>query len=292
MSWPLETRIFILMASLAIASLVVAPDWIPWTLQLAILGVGVLVLGLPHGALDPATAEQVGLVHSKRSLWLFNIGYTATVGAIVALWWQAPVFTLALFLAMSAWHFSGDWTSTMPAWARLLGGAGLLLLPIVFHTEEVAVIFESLSGPGGRTLASQLSLLDAWVPMMMLAGSLYALVRRQWSTAIEFLALVGLGWAAPPLVFFILYFCLLHSPRHLSSHFKQAPRDEHPRLWRMLIIYTLSTLVVLAPMLWLWQSMNITDTILRLVFIGLAAVTVPHMLLLVYAEAKTASTQC
>lgn len=292
MSWPLETRIFILMAVLAITSLVIAPNWIPWTVQITVLGLGVLVLGLPHGALDPSTAEQVGLVHSKRSLWLFNLGYTAVVAAIVGLWWIAPVFTLALFLAMSAWHFSGDWTSTMPAWGRLLGGAGLLLLPIVFHTEEVATIFESLSGPGGRDLAEQLSRLGWLVPTAMLAGSLYAWMKKQWSTAIEFWGLVALGWAAPPLVFFILYFCLLHSPRHLLGHFQQAPREEHPRLWRMLVVYSLGTLVVLAPMMWLWQSISVTDTILRLVFIGLAAVTVPHMLLLVYAESKTLSTQC
>lgn len=292
MNWPIETRAFVITALLMTTSLTVAPAWVPWSVQLVLLAIGVLVLGLPHGALDPATAEHAGLVSTKRSLWLFNAAYSAVVIAVVGLWWLAPAFTLALFLLVSAWHFSGDWRASLPPVAQLAGGAGLLLMPIVFHTEEVADIFETLSGPGGRVLAEQLSVLGWLVPGWMLVVSAYAISQKRWSTAFEFIGLVALGMAAPPLVFFIIYFCLLHSPRHLLGHFQQAPRETHPRLWRMLILYTLGTLLVLAPVLWLWQSLSVTDTLLRLVFIGLAAVTVPHMMLMLYAESKTASTEC
>jgi len=292
MNMPIETRAFASAALLMVVILLLAPQAVPWTVQLAALALGVVVLGLPHGALDPMIARHAGLVHSKRSLLVFNAIYSLVVVMVVVLWWFAPVFSLAIFLAVSAWHFSGDWRFELPWWGQGIGGAGLLLLPITFHTGEVAVIFEALSGPGGATLAHQLATLGGLVPAAMLAVGLYAAWRHQWATAIEFAALIAIGFVAPPLVFFIVYFCLLHSPRHILGHFQQTPSSEHGALWRMLVVYTLGTLVLLAPLLWLWSSLSVSETILRLVFVGLAAVTVPHMLLMAYSERKTPSTQC
>ncbi len=292
MNWPTETRFFVPIAAVAAIALGAFSTAIPPIIQVAVLAVGVVLLGLPHGALDPAIAERAGLVRSAPSLWAFNAGYTAVVLAVIALWWLAPVFSLALFLAVSAWHFAGDWRDTLPWWAQGIGGAGLLLLPIVFHTEAVATIFVALSGPQGATLAQALAQLGWLVPLAMLAVAGFAIVKRQWASALEFMALVLVGSLAPPLVFFIIYFCSLHSPRHLREHFQQADRREHGRLWRMLVVYTLATLLLIIPMLWLWSSLSVDETIVRLVFIGLAAVTVPHMMLMVYAESKTSTTQC
>lgn len=292
MSWPIETRFFVPIALVAAVALGAFPSAIPQAAQLMVLALGVVILGLPHGALDPAIAERAGLVRSVASLWFFNSIYTAVVLAVIGLWWFAPVFSLALFLAVSAWHFAGDWRDTLPWWAQGIGGAGLLLLPITFHTEAVATIFVALSGPGGATLAEALGQLGWLVPSAMLSVAGFALIKQQWASGLEFMALVVIGILAPPLVFFIIYFCSLHSPRHLREHFQQADRNDHGRLWRMLVVYTLATLLLIIPMLWLWSSLSVNETIVRLVFVGLAAVTVPHMMLMVYAESKTSTTQC
>lgn len=292
MSWPLETRFFVPIALVAAVALGAFPHAIPQSIQLAVLALGVVVLGLPHGALDPAIADRAGLVRSKASLWAFNTIYTAVVLAVIGLWWLAPVFSLALFLVVSAWHFAGDWRDTLPWWAQGIGGAGLLLMPITFHTETVSIIFVVLSGPGGSTLAKTLSQLGWVVPLAMLSVAGFAVVKRQWASAMEFAALVLIGILAPPLVFFIIYFCSLHSPRHLREHFQQVDSSGHRRLWRMLVVYTLATLLLIIPMLWLWSSVSVNESIVRLVFVGLAAVTVPHMMLMVYAESKTSTTQC
>lgn len=292
MNWPAETRVFIPIALVSALTLGVFPTAIPQWLQVAILALGVVTLGLPHGALDPAIAARAGLVRSSTSLWVFNAGYTGVVLAVIALWWLVPVVSLAVFLAVSAWHFAGDWRDTLPTWAQGVGGAGLLLLPIVFHTQEVATVFVMLSGPGGAAVAEALSQLGWWVPLAMLSIAGLALIKQQWASAMELMALVVIGIFAPPLVFFIIYFCSLHSPRHLREHFQQADTSEHKRLWHMLIVYTLATLLLIIPMLWLWNSFSLSENIVRMVFVGLAAVTVPHMMLMVYAESRTSDTQC
>lgn len=292
MNWPAETRLFVPIALVSALALGAFPSAIPQWLQVAILALGVIILGLPHGALDPAIAGRAGLIKSAASLWAFNAAYTGVVLGVIALWWLAPVFSLILFLAVSAWHFAGDWRGTLPLWAQGVGGAGLLLLPIIFHTQEVANIFALLSGPGGAVVAEILSHLGWWVPLAMLCVAGFALMRQQWSSAMELTALVLIGIFAPPLVFFIIYFCSLHSPRHLREHFQRAHKSEHKRLWRMLIVYTSATLLLIIPMLWLWSSVSLSESIVRMVFVGLAAVTVPHMMLMVYAESKTSKTQC
>lgn len=292
MNWPAETRLFVPIALFSALALGAFPSAAPQWLQVALLALGVVILGLPHGALDPDIAGRAGLVKSTAGLWAFNAAYTGVVLGVIAVWWFAPVFSLLLFLAVSAWHFAGDWRETLPVWAQLVGSAGLLLLPIIFHTQEVASIFVMLSGPGGAVVAESLSQLGWLVPLAMVCAASFALIKQQWASAAELLALVLIGIFAPPLVFFIIYFCSLHSPRHLREHFQRADTSEHPRLWRMLIFYTLATLLLILPMLWLWSSLSVSESIVRMVFIGLAAVTVPHMMLMVYAESSTSETQC
>lgn len=290
---PKETRLFIFFSLITIFSIGLFSNWIPQVVQLSALAIGVVALGLPHGALDPSIAERSGLIDGTQwSLIRFNTVYIIIVLGVIGLWWLAPTLSLSFFLLISAYHFSGDWKSTVPNWAQWVAGASLLLMPITFHTSEVAAIFEVLSGAGGRQLATILSSLGAAVPASLAGISLYAIWQRQWATALEWMSILALGYIAPALVFFILYFCLLHSPRHLSGHFADTPASDHSKLWRMLVTYTLATLVVLAPMVWLWSDLALDQSVLKLVFVGLAAVTVPHMALMVYAEHSALKTQC
>ena len=286
MVWQIETITFSLVALVAAALLGLFPDLVPTSLQLIALGLGVVILGLPHGALDPHIASQTGLVYSRRSLMAFNGLYAAIVLGVITIWFMVPVLSLALFLMVSAFHFSGDWRHTLPTWAQWLSGASLLLMPIAFHTTQTAQIFETLSGPGGADLAQALSSLKPLVPLTLLAISAFALIRRQFAAALELACLTLLGVIAPPLMFFIIYFCLLHSPRHMREHFQAAPPSTHTKLLGMLVTYTLATLLLLSPLIWFWHEGQAGQTLLRIVFIGLAAVTVPHMMLMTYSQRK------
>jgi len=95
--------------------------------------------------------------------------------------------------------------------------------------------------------------------------------------------LLVLAFVAEPLVYFALYFCALHSLRHLAGLFREAPASEQGRLWRMTFVYTVATVVLAGVLLALWSHLPIDTLILQLVFIGLAAVTVPHMMLMGWA---------
>ena len=255
-------------------------------MQIAVLLGLVVVLGFPHGALDPWIAESSGLIEGRMQTVIFNVIYLAIAAAVVTAWWLAPGLTLLGFLAISAWHFSADWTDDLPLWARLPSGALLLLMPIGFHPEVVADLFAMLSDESGVAVAQGL----AMPPMLLIAAmlalaGLAALKRRTWAS-VELLMLLVLAWVAPPLVYFAVYFCLQHSPRHLLGHFREAGSANTQRLIKMTVVYTLGSVLVLLPLIWLWSDLPLESLLMRLIFIGLAALTVPHMILMLMAEAR------
>lgn len=282
----IERLVFPIVAFAVAALLTLLPDLISPTVQIYGLAVMVIFLGLPHGALDPWVAELVGLSQTPKQAVIFNVFYLLIAGLVVLTWLLFPVISLMVFLLISAWHFSGDWERDSNRLLRLGVGALLILMPITFHTENVAFIFTQLSGLGGGTLAHAIAVPEwaAISAMLLLIG--VASVQHKWLSAFEYLGLLVLAYTASPLVYFALYFCLLHSPRHLAGLFRYANPKEHPRLFRMALIYTVFTLILMAALYFLWSDLPVDSMILRLIFIGLAAVTVPHMMLIAMAHVR------
>jgi Brp/Blh family beta-carotene 15,15'-monooxygenase len=284
----LERLLFPVAAIFVIALLTLTPTLLSPTAQLVGLSVVVALFGMPHGALDPWIAEKIGLSRTRNESIAFNLIYLLIAVLVVVIWTVLPVLSLMIFLVISAWHFSGDWSHDMGRLPRLGVGMLLLLMPIGFHTENVALLFSYLSGDGGQALARTLSLPVWFLVVAMLALAEWAAWRGQWLAGLELLGLLALAYVAPPLVYFALYFCLLHSPRHLLGLFRAAGPSQRPRLVRMTIIYTVATFALLGALAWFWGHQDATvpfnALVTKLVFIGLAAVTVPHMLLIAVAH--------
>jgi Brp/Blh family beta-carotene 15,15'-monooxygenase len=246
----------------------------------------IFLLGLPHGALDPWIAQRLGLYDSTKQKIVFITGYLALSALVVFFWLWLPVLSLFIFLTISAWHFSGDWNTSINRPLRLCAGTLLLLMPIGFHTDTVSTIFQALSGINGAKLTTTLSLPPWLLAAAMTLIAAAAAMKRQWQTSLDFLSLLGLAYFTPPLIYFTLYFCLLHSPRHLFGIFKSATIAEHLSLMRMMITFTLVSLMLIGGLWWLWSALPPSTLILKLIFISLAAVTVPHMLLIFAAHIK------
>lgn len=250
--------------------------------QIVLLAAGVALFGLPHGALDPWIARRSDL---PLPAWAFGLTYLAMALAVIALWWWQPALTLALFLLISAWHFSGDWQPDLPLWARLAVGLSLLALPIWSHPQTVQFLFGLLSGPGGERLAEQLAAPAVLAVPAMASAGLWLLVTGRRRAAAELLALLLLGWLTTPLLYFIVYFCLLHSPRHLLTERWMTPPHLRGKMMTSGLLNTGLTIVLAVPFaLWLSQTGDIEQTLLRVVFIGLAALTVPHMALIFWVK--------
>lgn len=272
-----------------------APIGLGW--QLALTAAAVAVLGLPHGAIDHVFARRV-LAPRLGRLWPlpFAAAYLALAGAVIAVWLALPAVALAGFLALSAWHFGEEDAAMAPllppgrrGFEAAARGMLPILLPVAFHPEETGLLFAwLLLGPspeavGGALSAAQGATLPA--ALALAAGlAAAAAVREAWTAPVEIAFLTAAFAVLPPLLGFALYFCVWHAPRHSL----RAVADLYPgRLGDGLAQFakdaaglTLATLVFAGIA---WRAAGgpdgWSDATVRVLFIGLAALTVPHALL-------------
>tara|TARA_B100001287_G_scaffold39010_1_gene28216 strand:- start:215 stop:754 length:540 start_codon:yes stop_codon:yes gene_type:complete len=106
---------------------------------------------------------------------------------------------------------------------------------------------------------------------------------KNWNSRILFDLLMLLCFAVffPPLIYFSLYFVFIHSARHIRHEFTILDRKTQVVAIKDMVTYSLLT-ILLAVIAYGWFSSNedITDLHFKILFIGLAAITVPHMLLI------------
>lgn len=261
---------------------------LPQAWQAGLLVACVAVLGIPHGALDPFVARAGGVVRGRGDLARWLLAYGGLAGGTVLVWWAFPVLSLVLFLLASAVHFGSDWRGEVPAWGRAAGGAVVVLAPGLFHPAETARLFGMLvPEPAGVALVGALELPAIGAVLTLLLASA-AVARRQPMAALELLSLPLLAWGLEPLPFFIVYFCILHSPRHLLEVFEQTALPA-PRLIAGGVAVSAVTLVIAAMAYAGLTRLEVDAPVLKVVFVGLAALTVPHMVLMrqIHAMAPT-----
>ena len=256
----------------------------------------VMLIGLPHGAFDGALAFCLGFGRSPGKIIGFLVMYLLLAGLSALIWLVSPVFALAAFLVLTIVHFgSGDTEHLFQQGPRVVqrslkacqilvhGGMVTILLP-VFHTEEVSQLFIVLAGPNAVLIMDALRpALTIWLAAACIyAGA--ALFNRQYGAAAgELAGLAVLVWLLPPLAGFAVYFCVVHSRRHFTSIWKAMQLFVSRRF--ILISGGILTAASWAMGAGLYFSQTMSgsfspdEAFIRAVFILLAALTVPHMLL-------------
>ena len=96
------------------------------------------------------------------------------------------------------------------------------------------------------------------------------------------LILLGFTFAfTPPLVGFAFYFCFVHSARHLQTIVDiLGATASKPAILIQALVFTLASWGAGAAAFWSLSGVGSVDAaLLRVVFIGLAALTLPHIVL-------------
>jgi Brp/Blh family beta-carotene 15,15'-monooxygenase len=248
------------------------------TTTLALLVAGVVVLGLPHGALDPMVARKAFEDHRFFGGIVFYAIYLSIVLAYAILWLRFPTIGLSGFLLISAYHFGSDWYPRGSALTRCAYGLTIVTLPAMLHGGEVARIFGVLGTVQAQALVDVSTLL---APIGLIAAGLGAILQYKQSRRdlLEFSALVLGAIFLEPLVFFTCYFSLLHSPRHLLETSKNLGITNLKTIAAKSLPILITTLALGGLLYLCLPAVSVSGRIVMVVFIGLAALTVPHMLL-------------
>lgn len=281
----IQGRIFSVCALLCAAASSGLPKW-DTKAELILVTALIIALGVPHGALDTVFGkERFGL--TSLGAWLrFTALYLLLVIAVIGLWYYVPGVFLASFLLISIAHFSGDPEGNFPWWIRITQGGVIVFLPMLLHPEAIADLFALLIGPvASQTLLSIMAYLAwPWLAVSLLAVAY--LTQHSLLQCIELGSLVILAVVAPPLIAFTLFFCGMHSARHILRTTRYAQNTSFNFLWAAALLPMLGVAGLTLVAWWLSADHPIDSRLVQIIFVGLAALTVPHMVLVEPVRAR------
>lgn len=304
--------------TIAIVALLLA---LPISQDVQLVGlVGIVaLLGVPHGALDHLAGAHLFKPRFGK-IWLpvFLAAYLSLSAAVIAVWVRWPLIGLLGFLAVAVMHFGsedahdpaehvedGPGVSTRPSWAHhlevLTRGALPIVVPCVAHPSAVGEIFDLLgllgSGMDGATLARAIGSLWPVLPLAI-APALALAARRAFrhgsiqpfSRLAEIPLLAAALVSLPPLVGFVVYFVGWHSVRHTLTWVVRLepsnPKRGFMRFARLALPLTVAT-AMLGALAWTLLPGSMNERALQVVFVGLAALTIPHVMLEVAVESSS-----
>lgn len=293
---------------------------VPSAVELALVALGVAFVGLPHGALDHVVAAEL-LRPRWRAAWPvpFAVGYLAVGAAVVACWLVSPTLWLVGFLVVAAGHFGvGDVRRTLapaagtpfaPAGVALDAAARAMVLfgPLLtVHADAVSALFASLLPIPRADIeavllahATTLRLMSAALVGIHLAhhfGGWVGGVREHAEVVFETGALLALFVLASPLLSFLVYFCFWHSPRH--SIRQAAALDSRSSAAALRAFFRQSAPMTLAAIglaavgfAWAARAGVASNALLAVIFVGLSALTFPHVGLAAVARWRARDTE-
>ena len=264
-----------------VLALLFTASWLDEAARTILVLAVVVLLGVPHGALDGEIARPL-LRPRFGALWflVFALPYLGLAAAVLTAWRAAPMATLAGFLAASVWHFGVEDAGDKPLAAAARGGLAVAL-PVLLHPAATARFFSAVTLSSMRHCPPWLvASAEGWC-VVALCWTVQAMVQGDWRGLGEAALVAGVFTAMPPLPAFAAYFVCLHAPCHMRMLVRSglAPRVRTMRdaVWRSLPVTTLTLLI--GVLLWRWFPGDTSDRLLALTLQGLAALTLPHMLL-------------
>ena len=249
-------------------------------ISLIILAVFIVMLGVPHGSLDTLFAKELFNLGQLKKWSKFILIYSMIAALVVAFWWLLPTLFLILFLTLSIIHFSDDLIAGTPKLSRILYGGIIIFLPALLYTDELTRLYGYLIDIQHAKWLVTACHYMAFPWLLGLVVVIYQLCRSNIVSSLETAAVVVLAIFTPPLLAFTIYFCAMHSARHLirSSQFLKNTSKK-----TMLASLIIPTIVVFGVGYMVWKHMNVSSIdagLIKIVFVTLAALTVPHMMLL------------
>lgn len=241
---------------------------------------GIIVLGIPHGALD---GEIGRTILRPRFGWcwfgVFAIPYLGLSAFVLLAWHIEPAMTLALFLAASVWHFGTEDGASGGRGVGIAVFGGLpVAAPMLLHPTATISIFSGIAGVPLLEMSSWL-----WTASLAwLATTALWAVQQPVRVSARAGVMVALFAILPPLTAFAIYFVCFHAPFHTNALIAdphRATRVGDPRSAIRLAMPITALTILIGAALWPLYAGNMPEPLLALTIQGLAALTLPHMLL-------------
>ena len=252
----------------------------------------ILTIGISHGALDHLKGYKLLEKYKITNNVIFYLSYLFISSAFIFLWLIVPSFTLLLFLIIAIYHFGKEDVIYLekPNFLKfLLLGSPIILAPLSFHFEETLNIFKILYVENQNFINiliffEKKNIFKILLIIFLIIGWYFSSQENVTRFSLEKAGIVILNFTCHPLIAFTFYFCFLHSVRHsfkLSNElnekdFKKGFRDF---LNKALPLTLVTAVLFVFCLIFLTNYYVLNEAILKVIFIGLASLTFPHILL-------------
>ena len=244
----------------------------------------ILLFGLPHGTLDLELLRG-GKQRRNETLPVLILMYLSLAMGTYWVWSVSPVLSLFAFLVIAIGHFAEDWHECSSPLLCSSIALATLAAPVIGHRGDIMSLFVKLTGQPEAAFIAEMLVLIA--PVALVAGGVGCidLLRNGHSgTAVSGMISIFAMLLLPPLVGFAIFFCLIHSPKHLRANVQQVLHRSAARLQMTHIAITIvaisaAALGITMLVFALQAHGNIADRLFGATFLTLSILTVPHILM-------------
>ena len=253
----------------------------------------IMSIGISHGSLDNLKGKKLLKIFKVKEIEKFYFSYICFSILVILLWMLLPNFLLAVFLLLASYHFGKEDTVFKPYVAGLkkdflflLKGSSIIVAPLLFNYEKTNDIFLILKFNLFTEFVISKEILMILLLFSLISSMTLSKFRSIDSSTLsimDFSSIVLINYFLNPVLAFTIYFCFLHSIRHsltlifeLDTRFKTGLS----KFYKKAIPLTLITAALyLLSIYGLSNFFEINNAIYKVIFIGLASLTFPHILL-------------
>ena len=253
----------------------------------------ILTLGISHGSLDNIKGKKLLKILDIKSMSIFYIGYSLISLFIILVWILFPKTLLFIFIIVSSYHFGKEDMSFIKKEKKIydeilyfLKGSVVIVSPLLFHKIETILIFQSLN----FNISGIIFIQNIYLYIMLCLSffsSLFLFLKTNMEIKslllMDFFSILILNYFLNPIVAFTIYFCFLHSVRHSLLLMRQLNKNIKKGfllfIKKAIPLTIITILIYLFSLYFLNNHYELNESIYKVIFIGLASLTFPHILL-------------
>ena len=259
----------------------------------------ILSIGISHGALDNLKGKKLFQIFGINNFFIFYLSYVLIALFIIILWIIIPYISLIIFLIIASYHFGKEDTqfliignSYYNQLLFFLKGSLIVFAPLYFHFDETISIFKLLL-IDNEAFYDFLNFIET--KNILLYGIILSTLSnillfsknfelKKFTIFLDYFSIIILNYYFSPLAAFTIYFCFLHSIRHIISLMSELDSNDLRNGFKIftkkaLPLTILTAIFCLIGLYLLNNTYNFDSSIVKVIFIGLASLTFPHILL-------------
>ena len=253
----------------------------------------IISVGISHGSLDNLKGKKLLKIFKIKEIEKFYISYICLAVFVVVLWMLLPNFLLIIFLLVASYHFGkedtvfkSDISGPKKDVLFLLKGSSIITAPLLFNYDKTNEIFLILN----FSLFSEFTMSKEFLLSLIFLGLLSGLMLSKFKniddstlSLMDFSSIILLNYFLNPILAFTIYFCFLHSIRHSLTLIFELDKNFGTGfsifLKKALPLTLITAVIYLLSIYSLNNFFELNNAIYKVIFIGLASLTFPHILL-------------